>query len=308
MNIKTKHWIRAARLNTLPLSVSGIIVGILYSYANVVEKSLFNWNLFLLAILTTLGLQILSNFANDYGDGIKGTDNSNRVGPERALQSGVISASEMKKAIVITAFLTLLVAVLLIYTAFDTSYVYFSLFFLALGIAAIMAAIKYTVGKSAYGYKGFGDIFVFVFFGLISTLGSSFLYSKQFYFPLLLPGAAIGLLSAGVLNLNNMRDEASDRESDKKTLVVIMGGRIAKWYHFGLVGTALILLLVFGITYNTVGFKLEQYAFLVAYFPVFAHLKSVYNCPNPKVLNPQLKKLAISTFLVSLILALGLLF
>jgi 1,4-dihydroxy-2-naphthoate octaprenyltransferase len=308
MNIKTKHWIRAARLNTLPLSVSGIIVGILYSYANVVEKSLFNWNLFLLAILTTLGLQILSNFANDYGDGIKGTDNSNRVGPERALQSGVISASEMKKAIVITAFLTLLVAVLLIYTAFDTSYVYFSLFFLALGIAAIMAAIKYTVGKSAYGYKGFGDIFVFVFFGLISTLGSSFLYSKQFYFPLLLPGAAIGLLSVGVLNLNNMRDEASDRESDKKTLVVIMGGRIAKWYHFGLVGTALILLLVFGITYNTVGFKLEQYAFLVAYFPVFAHLKSVYNCPNPKVLNPQLKKLAISTFLVSLILALGLLF
>lgn len=306
-----KHWIQAARLRTLPLSVSGIIVGSFYALANPTDKVLtptqvFNWEIFVLALLTTIGFQVLSNFANDYGDGVKGTDNEERVGPERAIQSGAISPEQMKKGMIVTAIVTLLCAIALILVSFKGEHLGYSLFFLFLGIAAIVAAVKYTVGNSAYGYKGFGDIFVFVFFGLVSTLGVYFLYAKEFSWPLVLPACAIGMLSTGVLNLNNMRDEISDRNSGKNTIVVKMGGKNAKIYHFFLVGGAMVLLLVFAIQSN---FRLkDQYVFLVAYFPLIQHLKTVYNCEDNRRLDPQLKKLAISTFLVSFILALVLLF
>lgn len=179
-----KHWIEAARLRTLPLSVSGIIVGSMYALANPTDTILtptevFNWRLFAFAILTTLGLQILSNFANDYGDGIKGTDNEDRVGPKRAIQSGAITPEAMKRAIIMTSVLTLLSAILLIYFAFGDTNLSYSLFYLVLGILAIASAIRYTVGSKAYGYRGFGDVFVFIFFGLVSTLGVNFLYAKQ---------------------------------------------------------------------------------------------------------------------------------
>ena len=275
---------------------------------SLLPNQVFSWTIFGFAILTTLGFQILSNFANDYGDGIKGTDNEDRIGPMRAIQSGVITPAAMKRAMVITSILTLLSAVLLIYFAFKGSNFGYSLFFLVLGIIAIASAIKYTVGNSAYGYKGFGDIFVFIFFGLVSTIGVSFLHSKQIDLQLYLPATAIGLLSVGVLNLNNMRDEASDTKAGKNTLVVKMGGAKAKIYHYCLVITAMILALVFAINYNEIGFRIDQYAFLVAYFPLISHLKTVYNCKEPVNLDPQLKKLAISTFLLSIILALVLFF
>jgi 1,4-dihydroxy-2-naphthoate polyprenyltransferase len=308
-----KHWIQAARLRTLPLSVSGILVGSLYALANPTENVLtptqvFSWTIFGFALLTTLGFQIISNFANDYGDGIKGTDNNDRVGPMRAIQSGQITPAAMKRAIIVTSILTLISAILLIYFSFKQTNLGYSLFFLALGITAIASAVKYTVGNTAYGYKGFGDVFVFVFFGLVSTLGVNFLYSKQLDLQLILPASAIGLLSVGVLNLNNMRDEVSDRKSNKNTLVVQMGGANAKIYHYFLIITAMILVLLFAIIYNGTGFELEQYAFLVAYFPLISHLITVYKCPEPRALDPQLKKLAISTFLLSLILAIGLIF
>lgn len=308
-----KHWIEAARLRTLPLSVSGILVGSLYALNNPTNKILtptqvFDWRIFILAILTTVGFQVLSNFANDYGDGVKGTDNEDRVGPQRAIQSGVISPDAMKKAMYLTALLTFLSAVLLIYIAFTDKYLLFSLFFLILGIVAIASAIKYTVGDSAYGYKGFGDVFVFVFFGLVSTLGVNFLYSKQFDWQLVLPACAIGMLSAGVLNLNNMRDELSDAKAGKNTLVVKMGGQKAKIYHFFLVGGAMVLVLIFAIIYNKVGFRWDQYAFLAAYFPLMRHLRVVYLCDDNRRLDPQLKVLALSTFLLSLILALVMVF
>ncbi len=247
-----KHWIQAARLRTLPLSVSGIIVGSMYALANPTDNVLtptevFNWRIFGFAILTTLGLQILSNFANDYGDGMKGTDNEDRVGPKRAIQSGVISPAAMKRAIIITSLLTLLSAILLIYYAFADTNIWYSLFFLALGLLSIVSAIRYTVGNTAYGYRGYGDLFVFVFFGLVSTLGVNFLYSKQLDFVLFLPASAIGLLSVGVLNLNNMRDEASDRKSNKNTIVVKIGGAKAKKYHYFLVITAMVLVVSFCI-------------------------------------------------------------
>lgn len=296
-----KHWVEAARVRTLPLSVSGIIVGSFYA----MSQGMFNWNIVIFALLTTLGLQILSNFANDYGDGVKGTDNDNRVGPKRAVQSGVISPAEMKRAIIITSLITLLFAVLLIYFAFKEKYLLFSLIFLVLGILAIASAIRYTVGKGAYGYRGYGDVFVFVFFGMVSTFGVYFMFSKTLDWLLLLPATSIGFLSVGVLNLNNMRDEESDRKSGKNTLVVKNGGAWAKKYHYFLIVSAMLMVVVFAILND---FHFDQYIFLVAYFPLTSHLMTVYRNKNPKLLDPELKKLAISTFLLSVLLALCLIY
>jgi len=296
-----KHWVEAARVRTLPLSVSGIIVGSFYA----MSQGMFNWNIVIFALLTTLGLQILSNFANDYGDGVKGTDNDDRVGPKRAIQSGVITPAEMKRAMVITSLITLLFAVLLIYFAFKEKYLLFSLIFLALGILAIASAIRYTVGKGAYGYRGYGDVFVFIFFGMVSTFGVYFMFSKSLDWLLLLPATSIGFLSVGVLNLNNMRDEESDRKAGKNTIVVKNGGAWAKKYHFFLVISAMILVLIFAFLNE---FHFDQYFFVVAYFPMISHLMTVYKNKTPRLLDPELKKLAISTFLLAVLLALCLIF
>jgi 1,4-dihydroxy-2-naphthoate octaprenyltransferase len=305
-----KHWIQAARLRTLPLSVSGIIVGSMYALAHPTNKILtptevFSWRIFGFAILTTLGLQILSNFANDYGDGMKGTDNEDRIGPKRAIQSGVISPEAMKRAIIVTSVLTLISAMLLIYFAFRYTNIGYSLFYLVLGILAIASAIRYTVGNTAYGYRGYGDVFVFVFFGLVSTLGVNFLFSKQLDFDLFLPATAIGLLSVGVLNLNNMRDEASDRKSNKNTIVVKIGGAKAKKYHYFLIVTAMVLVLVFAVLND---FHIDQYLFLLAYIPLTKHLITVNKNQVPRDLDPELKKLALSTFALSVLLALCMIF
>ena len=300
-----KHWIEAARLRTLPLSVSGIIVGSIYALAHPTDEILtptdvFNWNIFGFAILTTLGLQILSNFANDYGDGIKGTDNEDRVGPKRAIQSGVITPAAMKKAIIITSFLTLCSAMALIYYAFTDTNLFYSLFYLVLGILAIFSAIRYTVGNTAYGYRGFGDLFVFVFFGLVSTLGVNFLYSKQVDALLLLPAISIGLLSVGVLNLNNMRDEASDKKVGKNTIVVKIGGAKAKKYHYFLIISAMVLVVLFSVLSN---YRFDQYLYLIAFVPLVKHLLTVYKNQDSRALDPELKKLALSTFFLSILLS-----
>jgi 1,4-dihydroxy-2-naphthoate octaprenyltransferase len=300
-----KHWIQAARLRTLPLSVSGIIVGSMYALAYPTDSVLtptevFNWRIFGYAILTTLGLQILSNFANDYGDGIKGTDNEDRIGPKRTIQSGVISPQAMKRVIITTSVLTLFSAILLIYYAFRYTNLSYSLFYLLLGILAIASAIRYTVGNTAYGYRGYGDVFVFVFFGLVSTLGVNFLYSKQLDFNLFLLAIAIGFLSVGVLNLNNMRDEASDKKSNKNTIVVQIGGKKAKKYHYFLIVLAMVLVVIFAINMH---FRWDQYLFLLAYIPLTKHLITVYKNREPRALDPELKKLALSTFALSVLLS-----
>ncbi|HBI00592.1 MAG TPA: 1,4-dihydroxy-2-naphthoate octaprenyltransferase [Flavobacterium sp.] len=305
-----KHWIEAARVRTLPLSVSGILVGSFYALSKPTENVLtptqvFSWTIFGLLMLTTIGLQVLSNFANDYGDGVKGTDNEDRIGPKRALQSGVISPAAMKRAIIITATLTFISAVLLIYVAFGLENFYYSLIFLVLGIVAIASAIRYTVGKNAYGYQGYGDIFVFFFFGLVSTYGSYFMFSKVIDWYLLLPAIAIGFLSVGVLNLNNMRDEFSDKKAGKNTIVVKIGGAKARQYHYFLVITAMLLLLVFGILQH---FAIDQYIYLIVFLPIISHLLRVKRTVNPADLDPELKRLAISTFMVSLLLSLCLIY
>lgn len=260
--------------------------------------------IFSLALGTTLGLQILSNFANDYGDGIKGIDNEDRVGPPRALQSGLISEKEMKQGMVLTAILTLLMAVLLIYSAFGKDHFWYATIFFLLGVSAITAAIKYTVGTNAYGYRGLGDVFVFIFFGLVAVLGTYFLYAREIYWIALLPASAIGMLSVGVLNLNNMRDRISDEISGKVTLVVKMGERRAKNYHYTLILGAIFLFLIFSVLTSK---ELNNFIYILAFIPLVLHLKRVVQNKDPRKLDPELKILALSTFAVAALFGIGLL-
>lgn len=295
---KAKTLLSAARLRTLPLSLSGIIVGSAIAFS----EGFFNYTILIFALITTVGLQVLSNFANDYGDGVKGTDNLERVGPMRAIQSGIISDKEMLRAMIVTTILTLFAALLLIYLSFRGDNLSYSFFFFFLGIAAVIAAIKYTVGKSAYGYNGLGDIFVFIFFGLVSVLGSYFLYTKKIHFEVLLPAISIGLLSVGVLNLNNMRDINNDQKSNKNTLVVKIGLERAKKYHFVIIITAMITgLLYVGLNYTSP----INLLFLISYIPISLHLKSVFLNKDSITLDPELKKLALSTFLFAMLFLLS---
>lgn len=256
----------------------------------------------ILAIMTTVGFQVISNFANDYGDGVKGTDNKDRVGPQRALQSGKITPPQMRKAVRITGGITLAIALALIFVSFGNENVFYSIIFILLGLGSIAAAIKYTVGSSAYGYYGLGDLFVFIFFGLLSVCGTYFLYTHTLDYSIFFPAISVGLLSVGVLNLNNMRDRESDKRSKKNTLVVKIGEEFAKYYHYYLIIAAfLFALLYIMIRFNSVG----QFLFLIAFVPIFMHLYRVYKNDDPKKLDPELKKLALSTLLFAILFGLG---
>jgi 1,4-dihydroxy-2-naphthoate octaprenyltransferase len=292
-----KNFIKAARLRTLPLSISGIILGGFLA----VSDGLFNGVIFSLALITTIGFQVISNFANDYGDGVKGTD-AIRIGEERMVSSGKISPKQMKKAIMISVILTIIFALFLIYESFGLSNFGYSLLFFILGIVSVVAAIKYTVGNLAYGYSGFGDVFVFLFFGLLSVLGSYFLFTKEIYFLLTLPAISIGLLSTAVLNLNNMRDYQNDKKSKKNTIVVKIGLKAAKRYHYSL----LLLSFISAVSYVVLTFtKTVQFIFLLAYIPLVIHALFVYNNKEELRLDAELKKVALSTFLFSVLLGLG---
>ncbi len=295
-----KSWVSAARLRTLPLSISGIIVGTTIA----AKEGYFNIVVFSLALGTTLGFQILSNFANDYGDGIKGTDNEDRIGPARAIQSGLITIGEMKLGIIITTLATLIIAILLIYTAFGSENFLFTIIFFLLGIGAIVAAIKYTVGITAYGYRGLGDLFVFLFFGLVAVVGSYFLYALKINWHVILPAASIGLLSAGVLNLNNMRDRESDAKAGKKTLVVKLGKENAKNYHFVIIIGAVLFLVVFSVLTAS---NWTDFLYVFGFIPLLLHLKRVGENESPVLLDPELKILALTTFFISVLFGVGLL-
>lgn len=298
---KTKAWLNAARLRTLPLSFSGIIVGSAMAYL----AGAFDGLVFFLALLTTLGFQVLSNFANDYGDGIKGTDNDERVGPKRALQSGLLTENELKKGMTITVILTLIVAFILVYQSFGLENLGYIFLFLLLGVASIIAAIKYTVGLKAYGYRALGDVFVFLFFGLLSVLGSYFLYTHQLKFIALFPAITIGFLSTAVLNLNNMRDRISDAKVNKTTIPVLLGEKNAKKYHaFLLLGAYATAFLYFYFS----DIEWWQYFPLLAFLPLLKHYGFVLVTKTPADLDPELKKVALSTFLFSVLFFISIIF
>jgi 1,4-dihydroxy-2-naphthoate octaprenyltransferase len=294
LNSKFSVWLIAARLRTLPLSVAGIISG--NAIASRDER--FSLTIFFLSILTAIAFQIISNFANDYGDGIKGTDNAERLGPERTFQQGLLSAKALKKGIVIAVLISILLAISLIYVALGGEQFLISLFFIVLAVAAVWAAIKYTVGRNAYGYLGLGDLFVFLFFGWVSVMGAYYLQTQSLDLTALFLGTAIGLLSVGVLNLNNMRDIANDKKSNKNTLVVYLGSQKAKKYHYILMFLGA-LFLFFGM--GTIWVKENPLSLLIM-LPIFFHLYQVMKIQQPKAYDPLLKQLALSTFFVSLAL------
>jgi len=307
---KLKAWIAAARLRTLPLSVSGIIVGASLGAAkNAIDSTktlneaydgLLSWRalavwempLFWLAIFTTIGFQVLSNFANDYGDGVKGTD-ANRKGEKRMVASGLISAKQMKLGMIITAGLTLFMASLLIFTAFGNEHFIWAFVFFNLAIASVIAAIKYTVGESAYGYSGFGDLFVFIFFGIVAVLGTYFMFTLSLAWDLVLPAASIGLFSTAVLNLNNMRDIENDAIVGKNTLVVKLGSSKAKRYHYGLLcGGMLCALSYTGMHFTS----WLQFFYVLAFLPFLLNIITVAKNKEPQLLDSELKKIALGTF------------
>ena len=290
----TKAWVQAARLRTLPLSFSGIIVGT----GLAVMEGQFDGTIFILALLTTVGFQVTSNFANDYGDGVKGTDNEDRIGPARAIQSGSITRRSLKKGIIISIVISMLIAIALIYLAFGLENFFYILIFFVLGLLSVWAAIKYTVGSNAYGYRGMGDLFVFLFFGLLGVLSSKFLYTKSLGWNDVLPAVAIGFLCVAVLNLNNLRDAVSDKKHGKITMVVKMGFDNGKRYHFFLILMALYCFALF-IWIEDLNWKTSF--FMLAFVPLLIHLRKVGLTQNPGDLDTELKKVALSTFLLAIL-------
>ena len=291
---KIQIWLSAARLRTLPLSVAGIIVGNAYAF----HEGSFDTVIFILALATTISFQILSNFANDYGDGVKGTDNAQRIGPSRVLQQGLLSRKVLKRGIILNVIFAAILALVLIFRSFSYDQMVKVFLFIFLGAAAIIAAIKYTVGDNAYGYFALGDVFVFVFFGFVSVLGSHYLQTQNVSPELILPAITIGCLSVAVLNLNNMRDAQSDRLSQKKTLAVYLGFLKSKQYHYSLFITAMGTSLVFALICVK-----GAWLFLPLFLPLSFHLKRIKMIQNPADFDPELKIVALSTFCYAILVA-----
>ena len=304
-----KKWIEASRLRTLPLSISGIIMGAFIARWRLLGQGQFwDWRIFVLAILVTLLYQILSNFANDYGDGVRGTDALRTNEAEsRAVASGKISAKEMRGAIVLFSILSLVATVGLLFITFYPNYWIEFGFFIGLGVACILAAIGYTMGKKPYGYLGLGDIMVFIFFGLVSVGGSYFLFTKSWSWGILFPASAVGLMSTGVLNLNNMRDIESDALSGKKSLALRLGFKNAMIYQIILLQLPLILILIF-LGVNGFFQSKNYYAFLVMVlmFPMTKLRRNIIQIKEPKKLDPYLKQVGIMTLMMAILLAFGL--
>ncbi len=293
-----KAWIKAMRLRTLPLAISGMILGNVLAYF----YGIFDAQVCKLSIYTAILLQILSNFANDYGDFVKGTDNEQRIGPERALQSGAIQPADMKSAMIIVGFFTFICGSWLVYLGTKNIDWKAAVFFLALGLVAIVAAIKYTVGKNAYGYKGLGDLLVFIFFGLVAVGGSFFLQHKTFPWEILLPASAIGLLSVGVLNMNNIRDMENDKASGKITIPVRIGEKNAKIYQ-----TFLILIAAICVVYFQLNYLPEKAAWHLAFLAIYIfHLVKVWTAKDKKVFDGQLKIVSLGALLYAILLWLAL--
>lgn len=292
-------WVRAARPRTLPLALSSTTLGSLLAAAD----GPFSWSVCILASVTTLLLQILANLANDYGDFMNGKDTAERIGPQRMMQSGQISPQNMVRALCVLVLATLVAGTALI-LAGTSGIGLDSAAYLVMGIAAVVAAVKYTIGKHPYGYRGWGDVSVFIFFGLVGTLGTYYLHTHRLRADVFLPASSIGLLSAGVLNLNNMRDEQTDRRANIRTLVIIMGRPIARIYHLSLVVTAVIA----GLAYTFLNYQsVYQFLFLLLLPPLYLDVAAVFRTTRSVDLVAELQRLSLSTLLFAIGLGVGVL-
>jgi 1,4-dihydroxy-2-naphthoate polyprenyltransferase len=295
---KLKAWVQAARLRTLPLALSSIGMGGFLAFF----YNEFNPTVFILCVLTTLFLQILSNFANDYGDSVHGADSKERKGPQRVVQAGLISKEEMKRAVIIFSFLSLVTGLALLYASFENLDIKFVLFLL-LGFSAIAAAIKYTAGSNPYGYSGFGDLFVFIFFGIVAVAGTFYLQTGEVIPSVFLPGITLGCFSVGVLNINNIRDIESDKKAGKYSIPVRIGERQAKIYHSFLLVIALAAAIIFSVN-NYAG--PWQFLFVLALPLIIINLSGVWKNTNGD-LDPYLKQMAITTLVFVLLFGSGIL-
>lgn len=294
-----KSWIKAARPRTLPLALSGILLGCGLAWFYGAIQAIVS----LLAMITATCIQVFSNFANDYGDSRKGTDNAFRVGPARTVQAGEISLKEMEKGMITLGGLSLCFGIWLVYEATWHISPTTSVSFIGLGILSLLAAYFYTSGKHSYGYIGLGDLAVFLFFGLLPVAGVFFLNSGFLTPAILLPAVSIGLFSTGVLNLNNMRDIENDRRCGKITIPVRLGERPSRIYHLCLIGGAWIMALVFTGCHHRSGW---QWLFLLT-LPLFlTDLIRIYRIGDAGSLDPFLKRLSLSTLAFTLLFCAGL--
>lgn len=293
-----KIWIQAFRLRTLPLAFSCILMGGFLALG----QQVFNGVILGLSLLTTLFLQVLSNLANDYGDSVSGVDHAGRQGPSRAVQSGEISREAMKKGLVICGILAFLSGIILLFVSFRDAWLLAGLFLL-IGLASIWASIKYTVGKTPYGYQGLGDLFVLIFFGLVGVCGSYFLHSKDFQWLTILPAISCGLFAVGVLNVNNIRDIDSDTIAGKKSIPVRIGRRNARLYHLLIIGIGWLSMGLY--THYTWSGDWVQWLYVIS-LPLFLiNVRAVFKYEEAQKLDPFLKQLAISTLLFVLLFGLG---
>ena len=293
-----KSWIKAARLRTLPLAISGIMMGAALSYM----YGGFNLRVTILAIVTALFIQIFSNFANDYGDSQKGTDNQHRVGPQRTVQSGEITATQMKSGMAVLIVLSLVTGIWLIAEGTKGLDMTTFLVFLAFGIIALVAAYRYTAGSNPYGYAGLGDVAVFLFFGILPVAGTYFLNTHHLNAEIFLPAISIGLFSTGVLNLNNMRDIENDRNSGKKTVVVRMGSSKSRIYHTSLI----VLGWLTALWFIALGMQSVYQILFIVTLPLFINdLVRINRIQEPRLLDPFLKKLSIATLLFTVLFGIG---
>ncbi|MBC6369106.1 1,4-dihydroxy-2-naphthoate polyprenyltransferase [Algoriphagus sp. AK58] len=295
---KKEAWLHAVRLRTLPLALASILAGSFLAK----WQDEFRWEILLLASLTTIFLQILSNLSNDYGDTVHGADSAERQGPVRAVQSGIISLAEMKRAMYLFGFLSLLSGLLLIYLALDDWKLF--LLFLGIGITAIWAAITYTSGSKPYGYAGLGDISVFVFFGLTGVLGTYFLHTLSFEPLAVWIAISLGCFSTAVLNINNIRDIESDEKAGKKSIPVRIGRKKAVQYNWALLTIGYLALVTFAILST-------QHLSLIATlaWPLMMRVGyGVQNAQNSAQTDPFLKKMALSTLLWTILFGLGVIF
>lgn len=290
---KTKAWIQAFRLRTLPLAFSSILMGAFLA----ASEDQFSIVILGLSLLTTLFLQVLSNLANDYGDSQSGVDSVDRQGPSRTVQTGLIAKEQMKSALFICGFLALISGIILILYAFPDNWK-LTLLFLSIGLGAIVASIKYTVGKNPYGYSGFGDLFVLLFFGYVGVIGSYFLYTGVVYTSLILPASTCGLFSVAVLNVNNIRDIESDKISGKFSIPVRLGRSKAVIYHWLILLLALSCSIIYAIKFDFINF---DWVFLLVLPLIFINARAVYVKKTAKELDPFLKQMALTTLLYVLL-------
>ena len=281
-----KNWIAALRLKTLPLAIGAILLG------SQLDKTSFEWNKFIFAVATAILLQILSNLANDYGDFQKGTDKHRT---DRQLSTGSISSNQMLSAIILFVVLSLSTGLYLLQISFGGHWNYW-LLYLGLGVASIIAAITYTVGKNAYGYLGLGDVFVFIFFGLVGVLGTSFLFNQTFNWTNLLPAIAYGCLCMGVLNVNNIRDISKDVLTNKLTLATKLGHTKAIQYQLVLMIVSIVAFVLHHVVNDY--FSLAPIALVI--LSVF-HFSKLKNAIESEDYNAQLKLLSIGSLLVTIV-------